>query len=209
MISSIQAANAIQPLHGLRRTSNPLLVPRSTVPGVGARTYITHEFGPQSSPHVLQLETSVAGVEHPYRIETEAQRRDRTMGEMSSTTVRRGRMAFVHRFRCARIGHYWADDGTGKHGVCVRCGKHGAPVSRYADLVRPPADVAAPRVAAPARAPQTPRAEPVQPPVAATPQPAVRPEPPGVGAITIAAVSIAVVGGAAYVVLRNRTRRKH
>jgi hypothetical protein len=151
----------------------------------------------------------VTEVEHPYRIETEAQRRDRIVGEMSSTTVQRGRMGFVHRFRCARIGHYWADDGTGKHGVCVRCGKHGAPVSPYADLAGAPADVAAPPVAVPESARETPPTEPVERPVDTPPRPAGRSEPPGVGPVIIAAVSIAVVGGAAYVVLRRRTRRRH
>jgi hypothetical protein len=43
-------------------------------------------------------------------------------------------MGLIHRFKCARIGHYWADNGTGR-GVCVRCGRHGHPVSRRAPYV--------------------------------------------------------------------------
>src|SRR5689334_20525476 len=43
---------------------------------------------------------------------------------MPNATASRPRIGLVRRVQCARIGHYWASDGTGRHGVCVRCGKH-------------------------------------------------------------------------------------
>lgn len=51
---------------------------------------------------------------------------------MSVATAHSPRMGVLHRFRCARIGHYWATDGSGTRGVCVRCGKHREPITRLA-----------------------------------------------------------------------------
>ena len=155
----------------------------------------------------------------------------------------------VHRFTCARIGHYWATDGTGRHGVCVRCGKHGdvatslsarpAEPPRQARVspgaVRTPDPVAAfderpyHRVAPPLAeqpAGAALRAEPTSPTASSaasditSAKPGSNAEEPLTSAegserdavsmlavVSVAAVSLAVLGGVAYLAFSRRKRR--
>ena len=159
-------------------------------------------------------------------------------------------LGVVHRFRCARIGHYWATDGYGTRGVCLRCGRHrdvvtslsvrppetpssDAGVSRPA--VRTPDPVAAfderphhrvlpplaehPAGAALGAEPNSPMASSAASDIAST-EPASSAEEPLISAarserdalstlavVSVAAVSLAVLGGVAYLALSHRKRR--
>jgi hypothetical protein len=130
----------------------------------------------------------------------------------------------VHRFTCARIGHYWATDGTGRHGVCVRCGKHSEPVQTRvpAAAALPAQDLSVPMPAIPPPLPEAAldaeqdAAGVVLPAeIAASAEQAITEElsepralsAPKVASVTLAVVGLAVLGGAAYLAFSRRKRR--
>jgi hypothetical protein len=132
--------------------------------------------------------------------------------------------------KCARIGHYWATDGSGARGVCLRCGRHGDIARSHAERPSetPSRQVGVSRVAVEIPDPvaafdERPQHR-VPPPLAERPAgAALRAEPNSptasgaasserhavstVAAVTVAAVSLAVLGGVAYLAFSRRKRR--
>src|SRR5579862_1829162 len=134
---------------------------------------------------------------------------------MGVETIVRPRAGFLHRLQCARDGHYWerqlSDDGGQARWVCIRCGKQGDVVPLVSSMAaaEPELDVhedtvvLAPEPDAAADVPSD------QPAMEAAPAPEHDLGPPvvatGTSLVTVAVVSLVVVGGL-YLAFRRRRR---
>lgn len=187
----------------------------------GKTSDVTHDHGdavPLRQRHRARPDFTIS------RVETG--RRNPYCCAVSVPAMPKPRVRVLHRFTCARIGHYWATDGTGAHGVCLRCGKHVEPVAPRVTAAfdepvqhRDVATTAPPQAGAAlgeGRASSTGPSDDVSEVVPAhrvgsAEQPITdghsERRAASLPSVTLAVVSLAVLGGAAYLALRRRKRR--